>query len=179
MFATRWEPKNMSELKFAFQQRGTALVVGLLLLLVVTILAISGMNSATLEFIMAGNEQFRQNAFQIAEAGIADTLVTGSFTPSAATATRTHVYMTGGSTSDYFDTTLASELGGAPHPAIWGNAWNSFATYHFEISSTGHSSVRNAIATNVQGIAVLAPWDSSVLPGGGLGNKLCASPPCP
>ena len=38
-------------------QRGAALVIGLLLLLVLTVLAISGMNSASVEFLMAGNDQ--------------------------------------------------------------------------------------------------------------------------
>ena len=52
------------------QQRGAALVIGLLLLLVLTILAVSGMNSASMEFVMAGNDQFRANAFTAAEAGI-------------------------------------------------------------------------------------------------------------
>ena len=33
-------------------------------------LAVSGMRSASEELIMAGNEQYRQNAFQGAEAGI-------------------------------------------------------------------------------------------------------------
>jgi type IV pilus assembly protein PilX len=51
-------------------QRGAALVVGLLLLLVLTLLAISGMNTSTLELVMAGNTQFYQNAFQASETGI-------------------------------------------------------------------------------------------------------------
>src|SRR5258705_8739691 len=51
-------------------ERGAALVIGLILLLLLTLLAVSGMNSASLEFIMAGNEQYRANAFQAAEAGI-------------------------------------------------------------------------------------------------------------
>ena len=49
-------------------QRGAALVVGLLLLLVLTILAISGMTTATLELQMAGNRQYQERAFQAAEA---------------------------------------------------------------------------------------------------------------
>ena len=44
-------------------QSGAALVVGLLLLLVLTILAISGMTTATLELQMAGNEQYQERAF--------------------------------------------------------------------------------------------------------------------
>jgi type IV pilus assembly protein PilX len=51
-------------------QAGAALVVGLLLLLVLTLLAISGMTTATLELQMAGNEQYKERAFQAADAAI-------------------------------------------------------------------------------------------------------------
>src|SRR5256884_2014014 len=63
------------------RQRGAALVVALLLLLVITLLAVAGMNAAAVEFVMAGNEQHRQNAFQAAETGIEQTIVTGGFFP--------------------------------------------------------------------------------------------------
>lgn len=54
----------------AATERGAALVVGLILLMVLTVLAISVMRTATLELMMAGNAQFRENAFQLAESGI-------------------------------------------------------------------------------------------------------------
>lgn len=50
-------------------QRGAALVVGLVLLMVLTVLAISVMRTATLDLTMTGNAQFRENAFQLAESG--------------------------------------------------------------------------------------------------------------
>jgi type IV pilus assembly protein PilX len=52
------------------RQDGAALVVGLILLLVLTLLAITGMSVATLELRMAGNEQYQERAFQAAEAGL-------------------------------------------------------------------------------------------------------------
>jgi hypothetical protein len=61
-------------------QSGAALVVGLLLLLVLTILAISGMTTATLELQMAGNEQYQDRAFQAAEAGIEQSIEAGVYT---------------------------------------------------------------------------------------------------
>jgi len=64
-------------------ERGAALVIGLILLLLLTLLAVSGMNSASLEFIMAGNEQYRANAFQAAEAGIEQSMALGLFNPAA------------------------------------------------------------------------------------------------
>ncbi|MCZ6585712.1 MAG: pilus assembly PilX N-terminal domain-containing protein, partial [Gammaproteobacteria bacterium] len=51
-------------------QRGAVLVVGLIILMVLTVLGVSSMNTATLELTMAGNAQFHQEAFQAAETGI-------------------------------------------------------------------------------------------------------------
>ena len=62
------------------RQHGAALVVGLLLLLVLTILAISGMSTATLELQMAGNEQYQERSFQSAEAGIEQAIEAGIYT---------------------------------------------------------------------------------------------------
>jgi len=64
----------------ARRQSGAALVVGLLLLLVLTILAISGMTTATLELQMAGNEQYQERAFQFAESGIEQAIDAGIYT---------------------------------------------------------------------------------------------------
>lgn len=66
-------------------QEGAALVVGLLLLLVLTILAISGMTTATLELQMAGNEQYQERAFQSAESGVEQAMAAGVFTTDPAT----------------------------------------------------------------------------------------------
>jgi len=149
------------------RQQGAALVVGLLLLLVLTLLAVSGMNSASLEFVMAGNEQYRSNAFQAAEAGIEQTILQGTFNPGSPAQT-----LTGTPTAtDSWTATVTPQLGGVPLAAIWGNSWNSFSTYHFEINSTG-TSVRSASALNLQGVAVISPWDPTVQPDPNLGTNL-------
>ena len=61
------------------QQDGAALVVGLILLVVITVLAISGMNTATTGLAMARNDQNYENAFQAAETGLERALSQGSF----------------------------------------------------------------------------------------------------
>ena len=61
------------------KQQGAALVVSLILMLVITVLAISGMNTATTELAMARNDQNYENAFQAAETGLAAALGQGSF----------------------------------------------------------------------------------------------------
>lgn len=55
-------------------EHGAALIVGLVLLMVLTVLAISAMRTATLDLTMAGNAQFRENAFQLAESGLQSTI---------------------------------------------------------------------------------------------------------
>jgi len=137
-------------------ERGAALVIGLILLLLLTLLAVSGMNSASLEFIMAGNEQYRANAFQAAEAGIEQSMALGVFNPDAAQT------LNGAPTAaDTWAVTITPQLGGTPQPAMWGNSWNSFSTYHFEIQSTG-TGVRTSRAINTQGVAIISPWDPTV-----------------
>ena len=51
-------------------EKGAALIVGLVLLLVLTVLGVSGINMATLELQMTGNTQAAEFAFQAAETGI-------------------------------------------------------------------------------------------------------------
>lgn len=65
------------------RQQGAALVVGLILLLVLTLLAISGMTTASLELQMAGNEQYQERAFQFADAGIEQAVAAGVFNTNA------------------------------------------------------------------------------------------------
>jgi Tfp pilus assembly protein PilX len=52
------------------RQTGATLIVGLVLLLVLTVVGVSGMNTATMEVTQAGNTQFQQDAFQLAESAI-------------------------------------------------------------------------------------------------------------
>ena len=54
-------------------QRGAILVVSLVLLVVLTFLAVTALNTSNLEEKMANNTQEAHRAFQTAESGIADT----------------------------------------------------------------------------------------------------------
>ena len=68
---------NMKALKsqsIPARQQGAALVVGLVLLVVVTVLAVSGMNTATTELAMGRNDQNYENACQAAETGLEQAL---------------------------------------------------------------------------------------------------------
>lgn len=69
----------MKPISLPKKQQGAALVVGLVLLVVVTVLAVSGMNTATTELAMARNDQNYENAFQAAETGLEQALAQGAF----------------------------------------------------------------------------------------------------
>lgn len=71
------------------RERGAALVVGLLLLLVLTILAISGMTTASLEMLMAGNEQYQERAFQAADSAVERAIIAGVYNTNLTTGTYT------------------------------------------------------------------------------------------
>jgi len=145
------------------RQRGAALVTSLVLLLVLTILAVAGINSVTMEYAMTGNEQFRANAFTAAEAGIEQSLAQGTFVPGAVAQTITAAMVN--APSDKYTAVIAPMLLGAPQnpPLSLGASIGKISSYQFEITSTGQS-VRSAQSINVQGVAVIAPYDPSIPP---------------
>ncbi len=144
--------------------RGVALPVALMLLTLLLLLAVAAIRSASLGFIMAGNEQFRQNAFVASETGIEQAMAFGTFNPDNTTAALNGTVP--GTTADTYTTTIVTQLQGAPQGAVFGSSWNAFSTYHFEIQSTG-ASARNAATTHIQGVAIIAPYSVVITGPGG------------
>ena len=68
---------------FPATQGGATLIVGLVLLLVLTVVGVSGMNTATMEINMAANTQFQQDAFQMTEDAVDIVLGTRDYTTEA------------------------------------------------------------------------------------------------
>jgi hypothetical protein len=133
------------------RQRGAALIIGLLLLLVLTLLAISGMRSASEELIMAGNEQYRQNAFQAAEAGVEQAIERGTFVGGSAVET-----VTGTVGGSEYTATITPQLGGLPSGTIAGSSSDSAAGISYEVASVGNS-FRGAQVTTWQGLLQPVP----------------------
>jgi hypothetical protein len=130
-------------------QTGAALIVSLILLMVLTVLAVSTMRTASLGLLMAGNTQYRENAFQLAQAGIDAALRRPPPAP------------TGDCTAPVADPPVAvPELGGryATTVCYRGQSitpgYSLTPTYNFEVSSTGTTGQRDARARLVQGYAV-------------------------
>ncbi len=141
------------------RERGAALVIALLMLVILTILAISGINTATTELAMAGNEQYRRNAAQAATAGIEQAITRLGTVPTSAVAAPTLVPATllPGSTSDRFATAtrfVGDELG-LPQSSA-----DKFVGLHFQIDGSG-TSLRNASDAQSQGVMVVAASGSS------------------
>jgi hypothetical protein len=110
-------------------QSGSALVVGLLLLSLITLLGLAGASAAQVELQLARNEQFRENAASAASAGIEIAIrhVTVS-----ASASRLFADLPGMGSVE-IETRL---IGYETHlPQLPGG---HLAGAHFEIQSTGH-----------------------------------------
>src|SRR5258705_4257927 len=123
------------------RQSGAALVVGLILLVVLTLLAVSGMNTASMELRMAGNEQFRKRAFEASEAGIERTLATGPFNPSSPPVTVAATPADPANADDRFSL-LITPVGATAAPP--GYSLKTFSAEHFTIQSQGDS-MRGAV----------------------------------
>jgi type IV pilus assembly protein PilX len=134
------------------RERGTALVVGLVLLAVLTLLAISSMNTASTELIMAGGEQYRQNAFQAAETGIERAITTLGAVPQDGVPVVVAPTLVPNSTTDRFRTT-STYMG--EDKDVPGFSAGKFAGLHYRIQSTG-TSLRNANAAHEQGAYLIA-----------------------
>lgn len=132
-------------------QKGAALIIGLLLLTILTLLAITGMNTASTELIMAGNEQFRQNAFEAAETGVEQALAVLPTLGQAAAPVNVAPTAVPGSATDQYSTSTQYEGEDANIP---GFSVGKFTGFHYEIVSNGTSS-RNAAAQHVQGAYVI------------------------
>lgn len=147
------------------RQRGAALVVGLMLLVVITVLAISGMNTATTELAMARNDQNYENAFQAAETGLEQALAQGLF-DTATNTTLTQTITTNerfSATIQYEDSTLV------PDRAFSLGVGSGISAYHFVVTSQaesrrapGSTTDRDSTATHTQAFYIVGPGGSTL-----------------
>lgn len=131
----------------AAPQRGATLVVGLVLLLVLTVIGVSGMNTATMEINMAANTQFQNDAFQMTEDGADTVLATRDY---ATDAPRTLDWI-GGTEYDRRAVTTYRMNTDVPDAAYSSGEVEAF---HFDIRSVGRGP-RNAQSEHVQSFYVI------------------------
>lgn len=127
------------------KQSGAALIVALILLIALSLMAISSMNTATLDLIMAGNEQYRSRAFAAAETGIERALIGGTFNTASSTSASNI------SANNGYSYVIAPQDGGKVQEAPPGYSQGSgqFGTVNFRITSTGQSD-RDTRSVNTQ-----------------------------
>ncbi len=150
----------MKPITFANRQQGAALIVGLILLVVVTVLAISGMNTATTELAIARNDQNYENAFQAAETGIEFALSQGRFDTLAPTTLQQNVIR-----NDDVETVIVFETATlVPDRAFSLGVGSGIAAYHFTATATAESARaagvetdRDASAVHTQAFYVVGP----------------------
>ena len=149
------------------KQHGAVLVVGLLLLVVITILAVSGMNTATTELAMARNDQNYENAFQAAETGLEQALSQGRFNTLVASTLPQYTTASGHETVDsridFEDSTLV------PDRAFSLGVGSGISAYHFLATATaesmrdpGNTTDRDASAVHTQAFYVVGPESSAL-----------------
>ena len=136
------------------KQSGAALVVGLVLLMVLTILAISTMRTATLGLLMAGNAQYKERAFQLAETGLRDAvnqINNGVLTLDTSEGWQSLGALTGSvdDSGDEYVVDLRFIRAGDPPPSY--SQGGEITALYFEMTSTGRTVARNAKSIQSQG----------------------------
>ena len=138
------------------REPGAALVVGLILLLVLTVLGVSGMNTATMELRMAGNTQIQEDSFQMAEDAIDIGIAQRNFT----TVGPTTVNLLGTPNADRQARTIFATTTPVPDVAFsMGTSTGSVQAFHFDITAVGQGS-GGATSTHTQSFYVVGPGGS-------------------
>ena len=157
----------MNHLSFKNQQNGAALVVSLILLVVITILAISGMNTATTEIAMARNDQNNENAFQTAESGLERALSQGLFN----TLANTTLTQTPTAHETVVTVILFEDSTFVPDRAFSMGVGSGISAYHFNaiataesrrIATAGSTTDRDSSAVHSQAFYVVGPEGPSL-----------------
>jgi type IV pilus assembly protein PilX len=140
----------------ARRQQGAALVIGLILLVVLTILAVSGVFTSTMELRMVGNNQNQERAFQAAEVAVEDAL--GNPVLSTSAVFNQATVAVPNSPGDEYSYSLQF-VGQAPlGTGMTGySIGTSFQTYHFEVNATGQNPASGAVSNHTQSFYVVGP----------------------
>ena len=137
-------------------QRGAVLVVSLIILMVLTVLGVSSINTATLELTMAGNAQFHQEAFQAAETGIDISMARRDFntlTPAVVDPMPLDVG------SSYYTEATSTFMENTPVPGAafsMGVSTGSVQAFHYDIVARG-TGPRNASSVHNQSFYIVGP----------------------
>lgn len=142
------------------KHRGAALVIGLILLAVITLLAVVGMNIANTELASSTSEQLRLRAFNAAETGVearVQTLradATTSSTPDTRAAVGVENSPKNTSTNAATDTYATTTQYRGEGVVLSRYTIGTFIGFNYSIVSTG-TSARNAVAVHTIGAYIV------------------------
>ncbi|MGQ0591128.1 MAG: pilus assembly PilX family protein [Gammaproteobacteria bacterium] len=156
-----------------FSQRGNALMVSLVFLVILTTLGVSVAGTSRLELMMAANTQFGNQAYQAAESGIDSVLriPVNTLLSSTVTTGRNFFFnptMSAGGFDDpgtpaptlfaeqAITTTTYEEVGNVPGGGFTMSVDDSIAAHHFSIDSRSQSQ-RSGRSGHEQGIYIVGP----------------------
>lgn len=144
----------------AYRQRGIALAVALVFLVVLTIIGITAMQTNVLEQRMAGNIQTSNNAFQAAESGIAKALrestVTDATKTSSSPNTYSYTFGTGGNAETATVKAWYQAPGSNAPPGY--SMGGPFMQHNFAVNSSVSGGAGHA--THQQGFYIVGPSSS-------------------
>lgn len=152
----------MKLMNYRNKQAGAVLVVSLVMLLVISVLAISSINSATIELAMARNDMNYENAFQAAETGLESAMALRPFNTLADVNLTQDVTAneTVATVIQFQDSTLV------PDRAFSLGVGSGISAFHFNITATamskrggvsGTATDRDASAIHTQAMYVVGP----------------------
>ena len=157
----------MKTMNLRKSQSGAALVVGLLLLVVITVLAVSGMNTATTELAMARNDQNNEFAFQAAQTGISAALGQPNFETEVNTVISAPI-----NSHDSFQAIITFECATIVTDRAFSlGVGSGISAYHFNtfsqaeskrVAGGGTDTDRDASALHTQAFYVVGPQDSNL-----------------
>jgi len=133
------------------RQRGIALIMSLVILLILTILGISAMGTSSLEQKMSGNIQEGTHAFEAAESGLNEAFNASGALSLSGTTTNTYSYNNNRYTAEV-DTTFKQFAS----PKRGSGYGNNFQAANFDQQSTA-TTTANAKAVVHQGVALIVP----------------------
>jgi Tfp pilus assembly protein PilX len=143
-------------------QSGSALLIGLIILVVITLIGVSGVRGVIMEKNMASNNQYKVLVFQAAETGIEGALADGSAfvaainTPVSGT-WPTRNYNVTHADNKFAVTSTAQIQVGTPTVPV-GYSIGEFVSYPFTITSDGAIASINAADRHIQKATKIAPY---------------------
>lgn len=133
------------------RQAGVALFVSLILLVVITLVAVSAMGISKLQLLIAGNTQYSMQAFQRGQSALETRFINESFDTTMSNDTADYKKGT-----ETVATTAVTYIRSSNIPAGGYSLDAGYAAFHFEITANAEAP-RGAQSEQTQGFYIIGP----------------------